>query len=104
MQDRHQGWVALLAIAAAFGLGLHFIHLRHTEEATRACRANLEQIQAAKEQFALDHNGVGPASFAELIPAYLAVEPTCPKAGTYTLGSLTNAPVCSFARHGTPEE
>lgn len=104
MPDRHQGWVAVLAIAAALALGLHFVHLRHTEEAARACRANLELMQAAKEQFALDHDGVGPASLAELIPAYLVVEPRCPKAGTYTLGDLTNAPVCSFAGHGTPAE
>lgn len=104
MPERHHPWVAAIAVAAAAGLAWHFVRLRHAEDATRTCIARLEQIQAAKEQFALDHDGAEPAGFDVLIPGYLPELPGCPLDGTYTLGGLTNPPTCSVDGHALPTE
>ena len=51
-----------------------------------ACRANLRQIQAAKEQWALVNRRPGTAipTWANLVPQFLQRVPECPSGGTYT--------------------
>ena len=51
-----------------------------------ACRANLRQIQSAKEQWALVNRRPGTAipTWANLVPQFLQRVPECPSGGTYS--------------------
>lgn len=68
----------------------------------RSCLANLRQIAAAKEQFAMEEklSDGAPVTQGDLWPAYLkgSAFPSCPTAGTYTIGNVGQDPVCSI--HG----
>jgi len=73
------------------------------EEAARnTCINNLRQIDAAKQQWALENNKVGTAvpTAQDLLP-YLkdGVFPTCPDGGTYTINAVDELPECSIPRH-----
>ena len=63
-----------------------------------ACRLNLRQIQAAKEQWALVNRRPGTAwpSWANLVPQFLQGQPQCPAGGTYTLRNVRTRPTCSI--------
>ena len=66
-----------------------------------ACRANLRQIQAAKEQWAMANNQ-GPdaePTQAQLTNGFLQSWPVCPSGGTYTIGNLSTNPSCSITGH-----
>ena len=66
-----------------------------------ACRANLRQIQAAKEQWAMANNQ-GPdaePTQAQLTNGFLQSWPVCPSGGTYTIGNMSTNPTCSIAGH-----
>src|SRR5438874_13512058 len=77
----------LLAIAVP-----NFIKARETSRA-KSCVANLKQIQAAKEQWAMDNKiaatGVTPGS-SDLIgsTSYIKNTPVCNSGGTYTFGDM----------------
>ena len=67
-----------------------------------ACVNNLRQIDAAKQQWALEYNR--PANAAPTpqdIAPYLTgnVMPVCPNGGTYTLNVVSNVPSCSIPGH-----
>jgi hypothetical protein len=69
------------------------------------CISNLRQIDAAKNQWALENNkalGVIPAE-EDLLP-YLqnGVFPVCPSGGTYTIGAVGVPPTCSVSGHVLP--
>jgi len=67
-----------------------------------SCINNLRQIDAAKQQWALEHNKTAEAvPTAQDITPYLMdnVIPVCPAGGTYTLYGLTNVPTCTIAGH-----
>lgn len=81
----------LLAIAVP-----NFIRARENSRA-RTCVANLRQMEAGKEQWAME-NQAGAAAvpvWADLTPAYLKAQPTCPSGGTYTIGAISANPTCS---------
>jgi type II secretion system protein G len=83
----------LLAIAVP-----SFMNARERSRAN-ACRANLRQIQAAKEQWAMANNQ-GPTAtpaWADLVPNFLQQQPNCPSGGTYTIGNMSTNPTCSIA-------
>ena len=63
-----------------------------------ACRANLRQIQAAKEQWALVNRRPGTATpgWGNLVPQFLQRVPECPSGGTYTLNHVRTRPTCSI--------
>ena len=63
-----------------------------------ACRANLRQIQAAKEQWALVNRRPGTAipTWANLVPQFLQRQPECPSGGTYTMNNVRTRPTCSI--------
>ena len=67
-----------------------------------ACINNLRQLDAAKQQWALENNKTESAipTIQDIAP-YLKdqVIPTCPAAGQYALNGLTNAPTCSIRGH-----
>jgi hypothetical protein len=67
-----------------------------------ACINNLRQIQAAKEEWALEKNksqGDVPAE-NDLTPYFTSGKfPVCPAGGVYTIGAVSNAPACSIHGH-----
>jgi type II secretion system protein G len=82
----------LLAIAVP-----SFMNARERSRAN-ACRANLRQIQAAKEQWAMANNQ-GPnaePTQAQLTNGFLQSWPVCPSGGTYTIGNMSTNPTCSI--------
>jgi type II secretion system protein G len=85
----------LLAIAVP-----SFMNARERSRAN-ACRANLRQIQAAKEQWAMANNR-GPNATPEwddLVPTFMQQQPSCPSGGTYTIDNLGTNPRCSITGH-----
>jgi competence protein ComGC len=67
----------LLAIAVP-----SFMNARERSRAN-ACRSNLRQIQAAKEQWAMANNQ-GPTAtpgWADLVPDFMQQQPNCPSGG-----------------------
>jgi type II secretion system protein G len=85
----------LLAIAVP-----SFINARERSRAN-ACRANLRQIQAAKEQWAMANNQ-GPTAtpgWGDLVPTFMQQQPSCPSGGTYTIGNVNTDPLCSITGH-----
>ena len=67
-----------------------------------ACLNNLRQLDAAKQQWALEHGKTADASpTAQDIAPYLAGQaiPVCPAGGAYTLKNLSSVPVCSIPGH-----
>ncbi len=82
----------LLAIAVP-----SFINARERSRAN-ACRSNLRQIQAAKEQWAMANNQ-GPTATpaqADLSPDFIQNWPSCPSNGNYTIGNMSTNPTCSI--------
>ncbi|MDR3460102.1 MAG: hypothetical protein P4N60_21965 [Verrucomicrobiae bacterium] len=69
------------------------------------CINNLRQIDAAKNQWALENGKTSAATPKEedLAP-YLKgnVVPTCPAGGVYTLNALDKSPTCSIEGHVLP--
>ncbi len=82
----------LLAIAVP-----SFISARERARAS-ACRSNLRQIQAAKEQWAMANNQGTSATptWANLTPDFIQQQPNCPSGGTYTIGNMSTNPTCSI--------
>jgi prepilin-type N-terminal cleavage/methylation domain-containing protein len=82
----------LLAIAVP-----NFVRARESSRA-RACVSNLKQIDAAKEQWAMDNNKSDGATCAmtDLVPNYIKSTPSCPAGGTYTVGNVGTNPTCSI--------
>jgi chromosome segregation ATPase len=71
-----------------------------------ACINNLRQIDAAKQQWALEKNKTPEAipTVQDLLP-YLkdGVFPVCPSGGTYTLNAVGELPSCSIPGHVLPQ-
>ena len=87
----------LLAVAVP-----SFISARERSRAN-ACRSNLRQMQAAKEQWAMANNQ-GPnatPAWTDLVPNFIQQQPRCPSNGTYTLGNMATNPTCSIGNNGT---
>jgi prepilin-type N-terminal cleavage/methylation domain-containing protein len=81
----------LLAIAVP-----NFMTARDNSRA-QACVSNLEEISAAKEQYAMDArltDNATPTS-NNLVPAYIKTMPTCPASGTYAINTIATNPTCS---------
>jgi len=89
----------LLAIAVP-----NFLRARESSRA-KACVSNLKQIEAAKEQWAMDTKAATTATptFADLVgpTKYIKSTPVCPSNGTYTVNDMSTDPVCSIGDNGT---
>ncbi|MEJ0091029.1 MAG: hypothetical protein WDM80_14955 [Limisphaerales bacterium] len=71
-----------------------------------ACINNLRQIDAAKQQWALEKNKTAEAmpTVQDLAPYFKdGVIPACPSGGTYTLNAAGYLPACSVAGHILPQ-
>ena len=67
-----------------------------------ACINNLRQIDAAKQEWALEKGqGMGAVPTANDLTPYFknGKFPVCPSGGTYTIGAVSNAPSCSYPGH-----
>ncbi|HET7624207.1 MAG TPA: hypothetical protein VFM25_02995 [Verrucomicrobiae bacterium] len=69
----------------------------HTTRSTAACINNLRQIDAAKQQWAIENNKSTNAipSWNDIL-LYLNWKPRCPEGGTYVLGRVGESPRCSI--------
>ena len=107
--------VAVLATLTILGMGLvaaialpNFIKARSTS-CSNACINNLRQIDAAINQFALEHNLTNGATirFPDDLTPYIKLNsqgkiPSCPDGGVYEVGKLGDAPTCSLGAKVTP--
>ena len=83
----------LLAIAVP-----NFIRARETSRA-KSCISNLKQIDAAKEQWAMDNKmttGDTPTWPGDLVglDSYIKKEPECPSGGVYSVNGVGTDPLC----------
>ena len=84
----------------------NFVKARETAQ-TNACINNLRQIDAAKQEWALENNKQSTDTPTQADLTHLRNNqyfkngqfPTCPAGGTYTIGAVSNAPVCSIPGH-----
>jgi len=71
-----------------------------------ACINNLRQIDAAKQQWALENNKKeSDTPTAKDLSPYIKggfESLHCPADGTYTIGVMTNSPTCSISGHQLP--
>lgn len=90
--------VAIIGLLAAIAIP-SFMKARTTSQ-KNACINNLRQIDAAKEQWALEaKKSTGDAIDLTAVDAYLKAAPSCPAAGTYTYGAVGTPAVCSITDH-----
>lgn len=85
----------LLAIAIP-----NFIKARETAR-TKSCTSSLREIDAAKEQWAMDSKAADGAAvaWADIVPSWLRKQPECPAGGTYTVNNVGTDPTCTVAGH-----
>lgn len=82
-----------------------FIKARQ-EARKRACQENLQRIDGAKQQFAIDDNldGSYVPTWDEIVesgkPGYLQQRPICPAGGNYTINAIDEDPTCSVEIQG----
>ena len=92
--------VAIIGLLAAIAIP-NLVKARTTSQ-KNACIKNLQQIEGAKEQWALENKkSAGTATVSTEIDAYLkgSLAPTCPGGGTYTYGAVGTDPVCTITEH-----
>jgi len=102
-QERGFTFVEIMIVVAVIGLlgGIaipNFVKARTTAQ-KNACIANLEQIDGAKEQWALENRKTqGASADARAVNSYLknSAQPLCPADGTYTYQNVGVNPTCSI--------
>lgn len=90
--------VAIIALLAT--LAIPWYRRARLETMRSLCVSNLQLIDGGKEQYAMSHTGMPPAVVSDLVPDYLKRTPKCPAGGSYTIGNMTEEPVCSQASSG----
>ena len=87
----------------------NFIRARSTS-CCNACINNLRQVDAAANQFALEHHkmkGDAAINFPDDLTPYIKLNaagkiPPCPHGGVYTLKHVGDTPTCSLGTTVTP--
>ena len=93
--------VAVTGMMAAIAIP-NFIKAR-TVSQQNACINNLRQIDAAKNEWALEKGKTATdVPTMEDLKPYLARIPHCPAGGTYTIGAVGENPTCSIPGHTLP--
>lgn len=93
--------IVVLIIAILMSIAVpNFIKARANSQ-NSTCIANLKQIEAAKEQWAMEsgQGATATPTSANLAPAYLKSWPSCPTSGVYTIGDMSTRPTCSQTGH-----
>ena len=102
----HANAVLLPAVAVAGMLSAiaipNFVKARTTSQAN-ACINNLRQLDAAKQEWALEKGkqSTDVPTMEDLKP-YLAKIPHCPAGGTYTINAVGQPPECGIPDHKLP--
>src|SRR5262249_3904706 len=78
------------------------LQMKQNQAVTANCINNLRIIQAAKQQWAVDHNRTPdsvptPPEIVNYLPNHMM--PECPGGGRYTLNAVNAFPTCSAAGH-----
>ena len=85
--------VAIIGLLAAIAIP-NFVRARKSAQA-KACVNNLRLIDSAAQQYMLENVGAAGVTFADCQPYLgrgpLGANPTCPKAGVYSVGATTPA-------------
>ncbi|HNR92984.1 MAG TPA: hypothetical protein PKM67_01500 [Kiritimatiellia bacterium] len=83
------------------GMMLPAVSSARAKAQTVACMNNLRQIQAAKDQWAIEKGMErgAPVSPSDIEP-YLREIPTCPAGGSYILNAVGEEPTCDHPGHG----
>ena len=101
------GWVVVIVIIAALVIAVpNFIKAR-SQSAANACINNLRQIDAAANQYALEHaltNGQ-PIKYPDDLTVYIKLNsagkiPPCPQGGVYSIQTIGETPTCSLGTNG----
>lgn len=69
-----------------------------------SCINNLRQIEAAKNEWAIENRQTNNVSVTEsdITPYINGRFPKCPSGGTYTIGKLDELPTCSLGTNVNP--
>jgi prepilin-type N-terminal cleavage/methylation domain-containing protein len=90
--------VAIIGLLAAIAIP-SFMKARTTSQ-KNACINNLRQMEAAKEQWALEtKQAQGATADTALCNAYLKASPTCPAGGTYVYSVIGTNASCTITNH-----
>src|SRR5205814_9490403 len=94
--------VAIIGLLAAIAIP-NFVKARQTAQ-RNACIKNLQQIDGAKEQWALENKkGNGDPIVKDEVDKYIKNgAPSCPASGTYAYGNVGTDPTCTVAGHVLP--
>jgi prepilin-type N-terminal cleavage/methylation domain-containing protein len=95
--------VAIIGLLAAIAIP-NFVRARDTAQ-KNSCINNLRQIDAAKQQWALENKMNDTSSPATTdVQNYLKnnLFPHCPSGGTYTINEVNTDPTCSIPGHVLP--
>ena len=93
--------VAVPGMLAAIAIP-NFVKARATSQ-QNACINNLRQLDAAKNQWALEKGKKsGDVPTKEDLMPFLRSWPVCPAGGAYTIGSVGESPTCSIPGHKLP--
>lgn len=90
--------VAIIGLLAAIAIP-SFMKARTTSQ-TNACINNLRQMEAAKEQWALEtKQAQGATADTAACTVYLKTTPICPAGGTYTWSVIGTNVTCTITNH-----
>ena len=91
--------VAIIGLLAAIAIP-SFMKARTTSQ-KNACINNLRQIEAGKEQWALEtKQPQGAVVVSTAVETYMKTIPSCPAGGTYAYLSIGTNAACSLASDG----
>ena len=90
--------VAIIGLLAAIAIP-SFMKARTTSQ-KNACVNNLRQIEAAKEQWALENKkSTGDDIVTTEVDAYMKAAPVCPAGGSYTYNKVGTDADCGATGH-----
>jgi prepilin-type N-terminal cleavage/methylation domain-containing protein len=93
--------VAIIGLLAAIAIP-SFMKARTTSQ-KNACINNLRQIEAAKEQWALEtKQAQGNDIVTTAVDAYMKTAPSCPAGGTYNYNVIGTNATCTTSLHVLP--
>jgi prepilin-type N-terminal cleavage/methylation domain-containing protein len=91
--------VAIIGILIAIAVP-SFLRAREISR-RNACQENLNKIDGAKQQWALETNATPDATPVDAdlygAEAYVRKSPRCPGSGTYTINAVNQDPACSLS-------